>query len=100
YAHDDGTQNQCRNVGNAFVVLTIVHGGPAPTNPSEPAPFDLVWVNEDDNGIPLNAKWGWQITHPGALPDPNQCTDGPFKSPCTSWYDVVTQDTAEICNLE
>jgi hypothetical protein len=97
--HDDGTQNQCKGVGNAFVSLTIVHGPPHQTN-NENAPFDLVWTSEDDNGIPLNAKWGWQVTHPGAFPDPTQCTDGPFKSPCTNWFDVVTQDTAEICNLE
>ena len=100
YSHDDGTQDQCKGVGNAYVGITIVHG-PTPTPaPSTAAPFDLVWDSEDDNGIPLNAKWGWQITHPGAFPDPNQCPGGPFKSPCTNWGDVITQDTAEICNLE
>ena len=99
YSHDDGTQDQCKGVGNAFVSLTIVHGIPSPPT-DQTAPFDLVWTSEDDNGIPLNAKWGWQVTHPGAVPDPTQCTNGPFKSPCTNWFDVVTQDTAEICNLE
>jgi hypothetical protein len=103
YSHDDGTQDQCKGVGNASVVITIAHNPPGPggTPPPAPvAPFDLVWDSEDDNGIPLNAKWGWQITHPGARPDPTQCTNGPFKSPCTNWFDVVSQDTAEICNLE
>jgi hypothetical protein len=100
YSHDDGTQDQCKNVGNAFVSLTIVHGSVPPKPTNDPAPFDLVWTSEDDNGIPLNAKWGWQITHPGAVPDPTQCTEGPFKGPCTTWSDVVSQDTAEICNLE
>ena len=99
YSHDDGTQNQCKSVGNAYVSLTIVHGRITEPPPG-PAPFDLVWTSEDDNGIPLNAKWGWQITHPGAFPDPTQCTNGPFRSPCTNWFDVITQDTAEICNLE
>ena len=98
--HDDGTQDQCKGVGNAYVSITIIHGPPHSEPTPSPAPFDLVWDNEDDNGIPLNAKWGWQITHRGAFPDPNQCANGPFKSPCTNWSDVVTQDTAEICNLE
>jgi hypothetical protein len=99
YSHDDGTQDQCKNVGNAFVTIKIVHGG-APPPTSAAAPFDLIWGNEDDNGFPLNAKWGWQITHPGAFPDPTSCTDGPFSGQCTSWTDVITQDTAEICNIE
>jgi hypothetical protein len=99
YSHDDGTQNQCKNVGNAFVTLAIVHGNVTPP-PAAALPFDLIWASEDDNGFPLNAEWGWQITHPGAFPDPTQCADGPFSGACTSWGDVVTQDTAEICNIE
>ena len=54
-------QNQCKNVGNAYVTLSITHSTVAPPPPSA-APFDLVWDNEDDNGFPLNAKWGWQTT--------------------------------------
>jgi hypothetical protein len=65
-----------------------------------PAPFDLVWDSEDDNGLPLNPKWGWQITHGGA-PDPNLCANGPFKSPCTTWpYDDKNLDTANICKAD
>jgi hypothetical protein len=30
WGHDDGTGNQCRNVGNAFVVLDIEHRAPPP----------------------------------------------------------------------
>ena len=97
--HDDGTQNQCLNKGNAYITITIVHGPPVPGR-TEPLPFDLVWSNEDDNGIPLNPEWGWQITHPGAYPDPTQCANGPFSSPCTTWGDLITQDTAEVCNAE
>jgi hypothetical protein len=99
YSHDDGTQNQCKNVGNAYVTLSITHSTVVPP-PASAAPFDLVWDNEDDNGFPLNAKWGWQTTHPGALPDPNMCADGPFKGPCTTWGDVISQDTADICDVE
>lgn len=99
WSHDDGTQNQCRGVGDAFVTLTVVHGATAPP-PSSAAPFDLVWSNEDDNGFPLNPRWGWQTTHPGAFPDPEQCTDGPFGGSCTSWSDVVTEDTSWVCDAE
>ena len=34
-SHDDGTENQCKNVGAAFVTLTIAHN--APTPPPAPA---------------------------------------------------------------
>src|SRR5205823_12840988 len=34
-----------------------------------PAPFDLVWDSLDDNAIPKNPEWGWQISHPGQFPD-------------------------------
>jgi hypothetical protein len=99
-SHDDGTQNQCHRVGNAFVTLTIVHNSSDVLPPPPPAPFDLLWDSEDDNGFPLNPFWGWQVTHPGAFPDPAQCTDGPFSGACTSWADVITQDTANVCNIE
>src|ERR1700723_519691 len=82
-----------------FCTLSIVPSA-TPLPPTSALPFDLVWTNEDDSGFPLNAEWGWHSTHPGAFPDPTQCTDGPFKGPCSSWGDVITQDTAEICNIE
>ena len=96
YSHDDGTQDQCKNVGNASVSLTIVHGPPVGPTTTAPLPFDLVWTNEDDNGIPLNAKWGWQVTHAGAVPDPTQCPDGPFKGDCTTWSDVVPRHGGDL----
>jgi hypothetical protein len=99
YSHDDGTQDQCKNVGNAFVTLSIVHG-PLGGTTNAALPFDLVWTSEDDNGFPLNAKWGWQTTHAGAFPDPTQCTQGPFSGACTSWTDVISNDTSSICNIE
>jgi len=98
YAHDDGTGNQCKGVGNAYLIITIEHGLPPPT--SGAAPFDLIWDSEDDNGIPLNPKWGWQITHPGGFPNPMQCPNGPHKSPCTTWQDAIKLDTADICKYE
>ncbi|MGJ4945046.1 hypothetical protein ACQR1W_31085 [Bradyrhizobium sp. HKCCYLS1011] len=71
WGHDDGTENQCRGVGNAFVTLTIDHGRIIPT---PPAPFDLVHSATDANGFPLNPKWAWQQHHPGSLPNADtQC---------------------------
>ncbi|HTW33545.1 MAG TPA: hypothetical protein VMD53_02925 [Rhizomicrobium sp.] len=34
-------------------------------------PFDLVWDrnNTDLNGLPVNPQWGYQLDHPGKLPD-------------------------------
>lgn len=98
YSHDDGTGDQCKGVGNAFLILTIVHGGTQQLPAA--APFDLVWDSEDDNGIPLNPKWGWQITHPGAFPNPMVCQNGPHKTPCTTWEDAIKLDTADICKYE
>jgi hypothetical protein len=79
---DDGTGNQCRGLGNAFVVLTVES---APTHiTTQPAPMDLVWDAVDDNAIPLNPRWGWQVTHAGAPPDPHQLCPKGFQPPCTT----------------
>jgi hypothetical protein len=86
WGHDDGTENQCRGVGNAFVVLTIVHGAGGGTVSS--APFDLVFTAVDANGFPLNPKWAWQRDHPGSFPDADkQCFSLPgifANSKCTT----------------
>jgi hypothetical protein len=72
WGHDVGTENQCRGVGNAFVVLTIAHGAIGGT--PRAAPFDLVFTATDANGFPLNPVWAWQRDHPGSLPDADsQC---------------------------
>lgn len=69
YAHDDGTEDQCKGVGSAFVVLNIQHG--AATSPAASAPFDLVSNDFDPNGFPFNPQWAWQRDHPKSLPDAN-----------------------------
>jgi hypothetical protein len=56
WGHDDGTQDQCRGVGNAQVTLTIVHNAPPP--PADP--LDLRWGGVDMNGVPVNPHWAWQ----------------------------------------
>ena len=35
YAHDDGTEDQCKNVDHAFVVISIGHDGALPPNASQ-----------------------------------------------------------------
>jgi hypothetical protein len=86
YSHDDGTENQCRNVGNAFVVITITHGTNGGGHSS--APFDLVFTETDANAFPSDAEWAWQRDHTGAFPDADtQCFALPnnFSNPaCTT----------------
>ncbi len=103
---DEGTQGQCR-IGNswvehAFVVVTITHGGAAPT-PVALAAFDIS-VNTvtpgnapvDDNFILLNPMWGRQIAN-HELPDHNQCGGGnPYSSPCTT--QPTEEDHGLLCS--
>jgi len=94
WGHDDGTEDQCRGVGNAFVVLTIDRGPPPPP-PS--APFDLVWTATDASGLPLNPQWAWQREHPGSLPNADtQCfpLPGIFSNPkCTTQSPSIDNPT-------
>jgi hypothetical protein len=68
YSHDDGTENQCSNVGNAWLELRITHQSqdtpPAPQQAR--APMDLWWGAVDDNLLPLNPYWGMQINADGS----------------------------------
>ncbi len=82
WGHDDGTENQCRGQGNAFIELKIEHGAP-PGNVVN-APFDLVWTVTDVNSFPLNPQWAWQRDHPPSLPNADtQCfpLPGVFSNP-------------------
>jgi hypothetical protein len=54
----------------------INRGCPAGT-PVPPAPFDLVWTQSDDSGLPFAPIWYWQTTHDGAPPDPKPCLELP-----------------------
>jgi hypothetical protein len=82
YSHDNGNNNQCLGVGPAWIQLSVF----TPTAPPKPLgvswapwkkPFDLTWnvnVAGDDNGFPLNPRWGYQVQHPDAKPDfPTSC---------------------------
>jgi hypothetical protein len=80
YAHDDGTQNQCAGVENAWVRITIKHHNPADDIPDEKpaAPMDLWWNTIDDNLLPLNPGWGLQIVQ-NQIPNAGQL--------CNSFHD-------------
>jgi hypothetical protein len=91
YSHDDGTQNQCKNVGPASVTLTIAHNAPTPPPAAQP-PMNLVQSSFDNNFIGLNPQWAWRLTNPDP-PDTNQlCAGFPFSNntvsfgtpPCTT----------------
>jgi hypothetical protein len=113
YSHDDGTGNQCKNVGNAFVSLTITHQ-PGTTfscaGSSGNGPLDLTWSGCDQNGFPLNPKFQNQVSHPGVSPAPPavcpsavhtvQMNNYPvtyiqFPNSCIQW--PVTYDSGAIC---
>src|SRR5262249_22991942 len=50
-----------------------VYDGPVTIGPNSLLPFDLVADRLDDNGLPLNPRWGAQIPNLDTLPDPSQC---------------------------
>lgn len=110
--HDDGTENQCRNQPNAFVILTIQHAGATPcAGNSGSSPLDLVWTKCDLNGFPFNPTWQFQVTNAGQVP-PYPLTLCPAAAPrydgrgrqiaplrfpasCISW--PVTYDYGYFC---
>jgi hypothetical protein len=62
YGHDNGNDNQCANVGPAWVEIKIVRSLKTPDDDRlvwSPAskPFDMVWDSEDTQGLPLNPRW-------------------------------------------
>jgi hypothetical protein len=84
WGHDDGTENQCEGTAgdNAWVTLTIVHGGtPPPPDPEHP--YDLVWTEADGNNFPFNARWTAQTPAPGQLPGQAMCGYA-WEAPCTT----------------
>ena len=112
---DEGVQGQCKVgdhlTGNAFVVVTIVHGA-RPPQPN-PKPFDLLLGAFDDNDILLNPKWATQdggpntnasfrlpagVTPSASFPDPvgPPCDRRPYTL-CTS--QPTTSDNGILCGL-
>jgi hypothetical protein len=99
WGHDDGTENQCRGVGNAFVVVTINHPAGVANScggTTGNSPLDLVWTDCDPNGFPLNPRFRYQVEHNGLVPPPPSeiCASG-FGSSCTSW--PLSNDSGAFC---
>jgi hypothetical protein len=75
WGHDDGDDNQCKDIGPAWVEVTVIRQLLGTTNgvswSPHTKPFDLVWDvnNEDYNGLPMNPMWGKQLDLPGSVPD-------------------------------
>jgi hypothetical protein len=95
YSHDDGTNGQCKSDGPAWVDLKVVHPkNPIPYSPfAKGANFDLTWPTDksgaDDNGLPLNPLWSYQIENTGMVTDVmNSCAPNRVlnlaRSTCTS----------------
>jgi hypothetical protein len=40
-----------------------------PIELQRPMPLSLYWNDTDDNGSPINPKWGWQVEHSYGTPD-------------------------------
>ena len=76
WGHDDGTENQCKGVGNAWVNIVITHHATQvpPPPPNGFRDFDVVATDLDDNGFPLNPKWGKQA-NVNQSPDFKNLTD-------------------------
>ena len=66
YSHDDGTGDQCKNEGPAWLEITVLSGikDSGPLWSPHAQPFDLVWdmaKDEDENGLPINPQWNFSI---------------------------------------
>ncbi len=110
--HDNGTEDQCKNQPNAFVVLAIQHTGATPcAGSSGNSPLDLAWTNCDLNGFPFNPEWQYQVTTgdqippfpltlcpaaaPKRVPGRTALTPVNFPPSCISW--PVTYDFGALC---
>jgi len=75
YSYDTGTDDQCKNDGPAWAGVSVF----TPKVPvayshfGDHKNFDLTWRTDkdgiDDNGVPLNPLWSFQVENPGQVPD-------------------------------
>jgi hypothetical protein len=96
YAHDNGNDNQCANVGPAWVEIRVVsdlRGLPhEPKYTPHQKPFDIAWDmanGVDANGLPLNPKWGSQIDQSG----PSWQSKPAFQPTCGSAFSTGSWPT-------
>lgn len=98
-SHDNGTENQCRNVGPAQVSIVIVRtasgGLPPPT--TDAFNFNLEWSEIGPGGLPLNPQWTWQRKNPGQIPSTGLCHNFSKAVP-VSGFQVLVPDFADCTN--
>jgi hypothetical protein len=116
YSHDDGTEDQCKNVGPAEVRITIFRGV-APPPPESTFDFNLAWGpgSLDPNGFPLNPQWTFQgrPENHDQIPSTSLCHNfskvddivsaggaahvvlGPYFSDCTDQTDMNRLDSGQ-----
>jgi hypothetical protein len=98
WGHDNGERDQCKNVGPAWVEVTILPGTPPKGGTTQWSPgckpFDLVWdVNKEDfNGLPLNPQWLFQLQHKGDQPDFGNMCGSAFPDPKSVDYTKLGQE--------
>jgi hypothetical protein len=120
--HDDGTEDQCKMTssdplsgGPAYVIITI-YRGVAPDNPQSMFDFDVLSAQVDQNGLPYNPSWSWQLRpqNAGQKPNTSMCHEfskrdstlgvpdefmSPYVADCTDQADLSTVDVAEPGSL-
>jgi hypothetical protein len=67
---------------------------------TDAAPMDLVWIEQDDNGLPKNPRWAFQA-HTGELPRVRELCPGDLNHPgsdCTTQPTFI--DSRSICTGE
>jgi hypothetical protein len=120
--HDDGTEDQCKitnedplSGGPAYVIITI-YRGVAPDNPQSSFNFDVLSSQIDQNGLPYNPSWSWQLRpeNAGQKPGTSMCHEfskrgstlgvpdefmSPYVADCTDQADLSTVDEAEPGSL-
>lgn len=101
--HDDGTDDQCKNIGPAQVWVEIISGVTqnAPLISPHTKPFDLVWDmnnQEDDNGLPVDAQWNFKL-ETGRQPDfKSLCGAGIGSVPGLFQYPIDRSKLNSICS--
>jgi hypothetical protein len=104
WGHDDGTENQCRGVGNAWATITVVRGAtPPPPPPQATAPMDLVWTAIDGNWLPLNPTWAWNAQHGNQPIDAGKVCGWRFGKPCTTqdpWTNTYSPPIPYLCDAD
>ena len=87
WGHDDGDNDQCKNVSDAWVQVSITHNTVAADKPY-PDPLDLITVQYDANLLALNPTWAGSAKYNGAAINAVAfCPGGAGKlegAPCTS----------------